>query len=193
MSKRLVISSLSFILLFTLFLFPQQKTGIIKGRIIDEDTKDPLIGVNILIEYTTLGAATDVEGNFILTEVPSGIYKLVISYVGYEKKILGPFEVKSDSDLNVSVSLETSWGKLSAEDAWEDINNGVIQIYLCGWPLYAKEHIDLAEKYGFKIACTGCEPMNTKRYDSVMVNYLKSRNGENWYEEFLTEWNKIKY
>jgi hypothetical protein len=193
MSNRLVISSLSSVLLFTLLVFAQQKTGTIKGKIIDADTKEPLIGVNILIEYTTLGVTTDVEGNFIIPEVPSGIYKLVISYVGYEKKTLGPFEIKSDNSLNVNASLETSWGKLSSEEAWEDINKGIIQIYLCGWPLYTKEHKDLADKYGFKIACTGCEPMNTKKYDSVMVDYLKNRNGENWYEEFLSEWNNLKY
>jgi len=193
MYNSFVISSLSFVLLFNLLVSAQQKTGAIRGRIIDEDTKEPLIGVNILIEYTSLGAATDVEGNFLVPEVPSGIYKLVISYVGYEKKTLGPFEINSDNDLILNVSLETSWGKLSSEEAWEDINKGIIQIYLCGWPLYTKEHKELAEKYGFKIACTGCEPMNTKRYDSVMVDFLKKRNGENWYEEFLSEWNKIEY
>lgn len=193
MSKKLFFSSFFLVLILNTSILSQQKTGTIKGKIIDTETFEPLIGVNVLIEYTSLGAATDVEGNFIITKVPSGHYKLVISYVGYEKTTLGPFEIQPDTDLNVNVSLETSWGKLSSEEAWEDINNGIIQIYLCGWPLYTKEHKDLAEQYGFKIACTGCQPTNTARYDSVMVDYLKKRNGENWYEKFLIEWNKIKY
>lgn len=205
MSKKKIISSLTLLFLFTFSVIAQQKTGTIKGRVTDAETNEVLIGANIILLSTQIGAATDIDGNYIIRNVPFGSYKLAISFVGYETKTLGPFEIKSDNslnvnvdlksdtDLNVNVSLETSWGKLSAEDAWKDINNGIIQIYLCGWPLYSKEHADLAEKYGFNIACTGCQPLNTTRYDSVMVDYLKKRNGENWYEKFLVEWNKIKY
>lgn len=193
MSKKMSYSFFFLYLILNTSILSQQKTGTIRGKIIDVETLEPLIAANVIIEYTTLGAATDVEGNFIIAKVPTGSYKLVITYVGYEKTTLGPFEIKADTDLNITVSLETSWGKLSAEDAWEDINKGVIQIYLCGWPLYTKKNTELAEKYGFIIACTGCEPMNTARYDSVMIDYLKTRNGDNWYEEFLIQWNNIKY
>lgn len=189
MSRRPVISSLSFVFLFTLLVFPQQKTGTIKGRVIDAYTQEPLVGANIILDSAFLGTYTDVGGNYSLTSIPFGKYKLIISFIGYRNKTFWPIEVKPDTVIIINASLSDG---LSVEDAWKDINKGVVQIYLCGWPIYTEEHKALAEKYGFKIAYTGCFPLNTERYDSVMIDYLKKRNGEDWYDKFLEQWNKLK-
>ena len=60
-----------------------QGTGTIKGIIFDETTKEALIGANVLVEGTSIGAATDLDGKFILRFVPPGSQKLTASYIGY--------------------------------------------------------------------------------------------------------------
>jgi TonB-dependent receptor len=59
-------------------------SGTIKGHIVDKSTGEPLIGANILIQTTSLGVATDVDGAFTLRYVPAGEWTLKISYLGYK-------------------------------------------------------------------------------------------------------------
>ncbi len=56
----------------------------ISGSITDEDSGKPLIGANILIKGTTMGAATDVKGSYTIPNVPAGSYILTANYIGYE-------------------------------------------------------------------------------------------------------------
>ncbi len=59
--------------------------GTVKGVVSDSETKDPLAGVNVTVMGTTLGAATDQEGFFVIENVPEGDATLVFSYIGYAK------------------------------------------------------------------------------------------------------------
>ncbi|MCF6270804.1 MAG: TonB-dependent receptor [Melioribacteraceae bacterium] len=74
-------------------------TGKIKGRIVDDKTDEPLIGVNVMIDGTMLGAATDIDGFYIILNVPPGKYKLKVSYIGYATSII---------EISVSVDLTTT-------------------------------------------------------------------------------------
>ena len=74
-------------------------TGKITGKVTDSSNKDALIGVTIALEGTTYGAATDIEGNYLILNVPPGTYTLRASAVGYH-----PSRV---SAVNVSVDLTT--------------------------------------------------------------------------------------
>jgi len=58
-------------------------TGKISGRITDQKSGDPLIGVNVFIEETSLGAATDIDGEYVILNIPPGEYSLRASYIGY--------------------------------------------------------------------------------------------------------------
>ncbi len=71
------------LLLGCLQLFAQQ-SGTIRGKVLDQSTGDPLIGANVVVLGTSLGAATDINGDFSLTYVPSGKQTLRVSYIGYE-------------------------------------------------------------------------------------------------------------
>ena len=65
----------------------QQKGGSIKGIVLDNDTNEPLIGVNIKFEEFTTGTITDVDGNFTLPiQKHHKTYRIVFSYIGYETK-----------------------------------------------------------------------------------------------------------
>ena len=57
---------------------------IVRGMVIDEENKEPVIGAAVFIDGTNKGIATDIDGQFAL-KVPSDT-SLVISYIGYEKQ-----------------------------------------------------------------------------------------------------------
>jgi TonB-dependent receptor len=60
-----------------------QSSGIIKGHILDRESGEPLIGSNAIVVNTSLGAAADIDGRFILYHVPAGEQTIRISYIGY--------------------------------------------------------------------------------------------------------------
>ena len=57
---------------------------VVRGMVIDEENKEPVIGAAVFIDGTNKGIATDIDGQFAL-KVPSDT-SLVISYIGYEKQ-----------------------------------------------------------------------------------------------------------
>ena len=58
-------------------------SGIIKGKILDKLTGDPLIGATVAVVGTSLGAPSNLNGEFIIHDVPVGEKTLKISYIGY--------------------------------------------------------------------------------------------------------------
>ena len=76
-------SALILILLFTLQVSGLAQTGSIRGKVFDKDTKDPLTGANIIIDNTSFGAASDLDGKYIIRNIPAGTQKITISYIGY--------------------------------------------------------------------------------------------------------------
>ncbi len=62
------------------------QNGTVEGRVISAANDQPLEAVNAGLEGTTFGAATERDGKFSINNVPPGVYKLVISSVGYEKQ-----------------------------------------------------------------------------------------------------------
>ncbi|CUU03789.1 Carboxypeptidase regulatory-like domain-containing protein, partial [Candidatus Kryptobacter tengchongensis] len=74
--------SVSLLLVSFQVIFAQY--GKIAGKVVDKETKEPLPGASIVIQGTTLGAAADVNGNYVILNVPAGVYTVVASYVGYQ-------------------------------------------------------------------------------------------------------------
>ncbi|UCG92619.1 MAG: TonB-dependent receptor [candidate division WOR-3 bacterium] len=58
--------------------------GRITGRVIDSETNEPLIGADVIVENTELGAATDENGEYTVLYVPAGTYKVVSSYISFD-------------------------------------------------------------------------------------------------------------
>ncbi len=79
-------------------------TGKIAGRVIDAETKDALPGANILIEGTTLGAATNHEGNYFIINIPPGRYTVVCQFMGYGK--IRKTEVIVSTNLTTEVNFD---------------------------------------------------------------------------------------
>ncbi len=97
------LSTIIFALLFiTALSFPQ--TGTITGTVMDSLTGEPLIGANIIIEGTSIGAATDLNGRFVL-KVSPGTYSLIITYIGYERKKIENIKVEPGKKIDFNVKL----------------------------------------------------------------------------------------
>jgi iron complex outermembrane receptor protein len=65
--------------LFILGAFAQQ-TGVLRGTIKDVKTKEDIIGATILLQGSTKGASTDINGFFNFGKLPVGTYSLKISF-----------------------------------------------------------------------------------------------------------------
>ncbi|MCL5020840.1 MAG: carboxypeptidase-like regulatory domain-containing protein, partial [Bacteroidetes bacterium] len=110
--QRIATLSLLFTLLFWLS-FSQGKvyagdTGKISGRVIDASTKQPLIGANVLIVGTSMGAATDINGRYVILDVHPGTYTLRASAVGYQTEEIKNNAVSIDLTTDVNFGLNQS-------------------------------------------------------------------------------------
>lgn len=85
----------------------QNRSRII-GNVKDADTKEALFGANVFLEGTTLGAATDDEGNFFIINVPVGSYNLKVSMIGYAAKVIQNVSISSDRVTSVDIELQTT-------------------------------------------------------------------------------------
>ena len=74
------------ILLTNLNLLAQ--SGKIVGTITDEKTGEALIGVNVIVEGTMYGAATDVDGYYSILSIPPSQYSIKASYIGYTSNVI---------------------------------------------------------------------------------------------------------
>jgi TonB-dependent receptor len=105
--KLKTISKSTFLLLFVLGfnIIHAQESGKIIGKVSDKDTGDPLPGANVLLEGTSLGTATSVDGGYVIRPVPPGSYNLIIKYIGYKEQEI-PITVSSGKTLEVNAELE---------------------------------------------------------------------------------------
>ena len=80
---------LSFILIVSLFdMAYGAATGRIIGTITEAESNSPLPGANITIQGTSRGTATDLDGDYILANVPPGNYTLVVTFIGFHREAL---------------------------------------------------------------------------------------------------------
>ncbi len=102
-----------FILVLLLFsstlIFAQSGVGKLSGKVIDADTKEPLIGANVVVLNTEKGAATDVNGNYFILNITPGTYEVKFSYVGYAPKTIQNIRVVAGVTYELNVQLSTDF------------------------------------------------------------------------------------
>ncbi len=81
------------------------QNGTIGGKVIDVKTQEAIIGANVVIEGTTVGAATDIDGNFLINNVKPGVYSLVITFVTYKTHTIKDVTVESGKKTTVEATL----------------------------------------------------------------------------------------
>ncbi|GBE27926.1 colicin I receptor precursor [bacterium BMS3Bbin03] len=83
------------------------QTGKIVGRVIDASNKNPLPYVNVVISGTTMGAATNIKGEFIILNVPPGTYSVFASMMGYQKVTITNIKVLVDHTTRIQFKLNS--------------------------------------------------------------------------------------
>ncbi|HDL78586.1 MAG TPA: carboxypeptidase-like regulatory domain-containing protein, partial [Bacteroidetes bacterium] len=82
-------------------------TGKIAGTVIDKQTGEPLIGANVRIKGTTLGAAADAKGRYFILQVPPGTYEVVADYIGYHGMTVENVRVAVDLTTRINFQLSS--------------------------------------------------------------------------------------
>lgn len=98
-------------LLFFLFIIFYSSSSIaqsgkISGRVTDENN-EPLISANVLVNGTSLGSATNLDGYYSILNVRPGTYTLNFKYIGYQAKIISNIIVNADKTTNLDVILKS--------------------------------------------------------------------------------------
>lgn len=105
MQKTLLFRVITIIFLISTLTFAQS-TGSISGKVIDANNGESIIGANVLIENTTIGAATDLDGNFTIRNISPGKYNLIVSFISYTKQKITDVQIISGQNLNLNISLK---------------------------------------------------------------------------------------
>lgn len=99
MYKKQDYLKLTVLLFFWAALPFQAAAGVLRGTIIDKQTKEPLIGATVQVVGTTFGTAADLDGKYVLN-LESGTYRLQVRYMGYRDVVREQVRVGADTELN---------------------------------------------------------------------------------------------
>lgn len=101
---------LPFLLLFLVmpaFVYAQT-TGKIRGKVVDKDTGEPLVGVSVSVEGTSFGASTDLNGEYLILAVPVGTYIIRAQYIGYQAVSVSNVRVLNDLSVEQNFTMSSS-------------------------------------------------------------------------------------
>jgi hypothetical protein len=80
--------------------------GKVAGRVSDETTGQPLVGANIVLKGTSMGASADLDGNYAILNVPPGVYTVVVSMIGYRQVQIEDVRVSTDLTTTANATLQ---------------------------------------------------------------------------------------
>jgi outer membrane receptor for ferrienterochelin and colicins len=89
-------------------LIAQPARGTLRGTVKDAETRQPLVGANVTLQGTFLGAATDVNGKFVIGRVPVGKYSVTISMIGYERFRMEDVKISKDEVRILDLAVHSS-------------------------------------------------------------------------------------
>lgn len=113
MFKQII--SLIFIgLSFFAFILHAGTQGKLFGTIVDKNNGDLLVGANVYLEGTSLGAASDEEGKYIIINITPGTYNIIVEYIGYLTQKFN--DVKITSNLSTILDIQLSQGALESDE-----------------------------------------------------------------------------
>ncbi len=105
--KSSIITFFFLLVLLNITSYSQSKIkGSIGGRIIDQSTSEPIIGANIILVNTNFGAASDIDGNYLIANLEPGEYDLIVSYISYTKTRISNIKVAAGQKTIINVALK---------------------------------------------------------------------------------------
>ncbi len=90
------------------------KKGVIRGTVLCKNSLQGLAGANIVVKGEKSGAGSDIDGNFVIHQLPYGIYTLEVSYQGYETRLIPDIIVRSSRETNVTILLTEAYEQINA-------------------------------------------------------------------------------
>jgi outer membrane receptor protein involved in Fe transport len=111
--KRILLFAISFLLFSHQIIFAGT-TGKLAGRVTDRGSGEPLPFVNVLIQGTNYGAATDLDGNFVILNIPPQTYSVKAQYIGYQPMVVNDVRISIDQTTNVDFQLAETAVELEA-------------------------------------------------------------------------------
>ncbi|MBM4159996.1 MAG: TonB-dependent receptor [Ignavibacteria bacterium] len=97
------------LLILTLIICPGlvfAGNGKITGVAKDASSGEPVVGANVIIEGTLMGAAADENGVYLILAVPPGTYNVVASAVGYARSVIRGVRVGSDQTVTLDIAMQ---------------------------------------------------------------------------------------
>jgi outer membrane receptor protein involved in Fe transport len=111
--NRAVVSSICILLIIFVTVIYAGTTGKIAGKITDKSTGEALVGANIIIIGTTLGASSDIDGNYFILNIPPGEYQLKVTSIGYSSFTIQKIRVSVDQTTKIDFELNTESIKIA--------------------------------------------------------------------------------
>ena len=108
-----IITNINILITFTILIssyLVSQNNNSLSGKIYDKKTGEELIGATVLLTNTQLGASADVDGKYLVKQIPEGIYSVRISFIGYETKIIFNLEIKNSTNKILDIGLSEENG-----------------------------------------------------------------------------------
>lgn len=92
----------------------QPLTQTIRGRMVDTDTKAPLPGATIIIMESdpVLGTTTDMDGYYVLPNVPVGKVDVLVRFLGYEEQVIPGVVISSGKETQLNLQLQESFEQM---------------------------------------------------------------------------------
>ena len=83
-------------------------TGKIRGRVVDAVSDEPLVGVNVIVDGTNMGASTDIDGYYNLIGLTPGTYSIRVSYISYAPMLVTDVKVMVDLSTDINFQLQSA-------------------------------------------------------------------------------------
>ena len=111
--RRTTLTLILLVMAFCLQPLQAATVGKIVGRVVDKETGEPLPGCNSVITGTAMGAATDINGYYIIINIPPGEYSVKASMIGYQHVQQNQVRISMDktTDVNFSLKVEAIEGE----------------------------------------------------------------------------------
>lgn len=160
---------LSLLLFTTVITFSQQSILTITGKVVNAENKQPMQGASVFAESTTIGTATDADGNFTL-KLPAGGYNIVVTFTGYntQDKHIGNTD---RAEINFELSPKLKSMEEVAVVATGEVKNG--------WEKYGAFFLEeFIGKTSNSTLCSIKNPESLKFFYSKRKNRLKILSNE---------------
>ncbi len=103
-TAKLILCLLCLLLFSSFSLYAQ--TGSIKGIVKDKKNAETLAGVNVVLNGTTVGAATDFDGSYLISNLKPGTYTINVSFISYNTILINDIVVEANKTTNLNIDMD---------------------------------------------------------------------------------------